>query len=122
MNLEDQELIFQYFSNTLEAVIRAEKSRGDYDQGIMSVKASSVTIDKQSVIHTDTQSGAQLQNLRNPILWHVIGFWGAPYSFVDPPLLVAMSSTSDLSLSNIGLTCQSNASQTCLCKSYQRAC
>lgn len=60
MTLEDQELIFQYFSNTLEAVIRAEKSRGDYDQGIMSVKASSVTIEKQTVIHTDTQSGTVL--------------------------------------------------------------
>ena len=57
MTLEDQQLLFQYFSNTLDAVIRFAMSRGEYDQGIMSVKASSVTIDKQSTIHTDSQSG-----------------------------------------------------------------
>lgn len=57
MTLEDQDLIFTYFTNTLDAVIRAAKSRGEYDQGIMSVKASSVTIEKQDVIHTDRNSG-----------------------------------------------------------------
>ena len=57
MTLEDQDLIFQYFSSTLDAVVRAAKSRGEYDQGIMSVKAASVTIQRQSDIHTERLSG-----------------------------------------------------------------
>ena len=64
MTLEDQELIFEYFSNTLDAVTMAAKSRGEYDQGITSIKASSVTVAKQSVIHTDKNSGRSTNNYK----------------------------------------------------------
>jgi hypothetical protein len=57
MTLEDQELLFRYFSDTHDAIILAAKSRGEYDQGITSVKATSVTIQEQDIIHTDISSG-----------------------------------------------------------------
>ena len=57
MTLEDQALLFRYFSDTMDAIILAARSRGEYDLGIQSVQASSITVQDQKVIHTDTGSG-----------------------------------------------------------------
>jgi len=59
MTLEDQELLFRYFSDTHDATILAAKSRGEYDQGITSIKGTSVAIEEQEVIHTDESSDAK---------------------------------------------------------------
>ena len=60
MTLEDQALLFRYFSDTLDAIILAARSRGEYDLGIQSVQASSITVQQQKVIHTDAGSGELL--------------------------------------------------------------
>ena len=57
MTLDDQALLFRYFSDTMDAIILAARSRGEYDLGIQSVQASSITIQDQKVIHTDASSG-----------------------------------------------------------------
>lgn len=53
LTLQDQALLFEYFSDTLEAVIQAAKSSGEYDHGITSLKANSVVIASQTAIHND---------------------------------------------------------------------
>lgn len=53
MAIQDQTLLFQYFSETYDAVIDAAKTRGDYDQGITSLQAKRVSIAKRETIHTD---------------------------------------------------------------------
>lgn len=67
MGLEDQDLLFSYFSATLDAVIRLAQSKGEYDQGIMSLKASSVTVEKQEAIHSDKNSGGTAPATPHPL-------------------------------------------------------
>jgi hypothetical protein len=53
-----QECLFAYFSSTLDAVITAAKSRGQFDNGIVSLKGmTSIELVHQDVVHTDRFSG-----------------------------------------------------------------
>ena len=54
-----QECMFAYFSSTLDAVITAAKSRGDFDNGIVTLKGmTSIELMHQDVVHKDRFSGA----------------------------------------------------------------
>lgn len=57
MTLEDQQLIFKYFTDTYDAAISAAKSAGNFDAGITQIQASKIVLENQHVIHTDAQSG-----------------------------------------------------------------
>lgn len=57
LTLQDQDLLFKYFSDTYDALITAAKSRGKYDQGIRQLTATSVEVSRQTPIHTDASSG-----------------------------------------------------------------
>lgn len=57
MNLRDQQLLFQYFTDTYDATITAAKSRGQYDVGITSIHAKRILLKEKEAIHTEEQSG-----------------------------------------------------------------
>lgn len=52
--------MFAYFSSTLDAVITAAKSRGDFDNGIVTLKGmTSIELVHQDVVHKDRFSGVE---------------------------------------------------------------
>ncbi|KAK9815574.1 hypothetical protein WJX72_006088 [[Myrmecia] bisecta] len=60
MRLEEQKIIFQYFSETLDAVITYAKSRGKYETGITTIQGvNGAETSKEKLIHTNADSGAQ---------------------------------------------------------------
>ncbi len=44
MSMDDQQLIFKYFSDTMEAMIAAAKSTGNYEAGPIQLKATAVSL------------------------------------------------------------------------------
>lgn len=53
-----QACLFSYFSATMDAVIVAAKSRGTFDNGIVTLKGmTSVKLMHEELVHTDTFSG-----------------------------------------------------------------
>ncbi|GAQ77984.1 protein with Helicase_C domain [Klebsormidium nitens] len=58
MALQDQEVLFNFFSDTFDAVVRQEKSKGQFDDGIVSVSAESTKVVDTTILHKDPGSGA----------------------------------------------------------------
>lgn len=56
LKLQDQELMFQYFAHTLDAMIVSAKTRGQYDAGILQLKSTNVWVEEKRTIHTDPLS------------------------------------------------------------------
>lgn len=54
-----QEMLFGYFSATLDATIQAAKSRGNYDGGIVTLKLHSLTVKKKELVHKEPSSGTR---------------------------------------------------------------
>jgi len=53
-----QAALFAYFLATMDAVIVAAKSRGQYDSGIVTLKGmTQVELMHQDLVHTDAASG-----------------------------------------------------------------
>lgn len=62
--IDEQALLFAYFSSTLDAVITQAKASGAFDDGIVTIKGmTSVTLEHEEVIHTDAASGAKTYHL-----------------------------------------------------------
>ena len=57
MKIADQELLFTYFGAVLDAVITDKKSKGEYDDGILTVKAQSVQIVSTNTVYRHTTGG-----------------------------------------------------------------
>lgn len=58
MGMDDQELIFRYFSNTMDALIAAAKSTGKYEHGPITLQASGVEIARRQIVHREAGTGA----------------------------------------------------------------
>ncbi|KAK9808500.1 hypothetical protein WJX73_001795 [Symbiochloris irregularis] len=56
--LGQQELLFDFFSAVMDALIDEAKSSGKHDDGIISIKAQGAKIRSQETIHVDEASGA----------------------------------------------------------------
>jgi len=91
-----QQSIFQYFNETLDGRIQVAKSAGKYDEGIVSLKASSVSVCPgfPRRIHTDRASGAETAvvklELDRGVSWDAVQQKWADYkaSFTDSGLPV----------------------------------
>lgn len=57
MKIADQELLFTYFGAVLDAVIADKKSKGEYDDGILTVKAQSVEIVSTNTVYRHATGG-----------------------------------------------------------------
>jgi hypothetical protein len=57
MKISDQELLFTYFGAVLDAVITDKKSKGEYDDGILTVKAQSVKIVSTNTVYRHATGG-----------------------------------------------------------------
>lgn len=53
----DQDLLFQYFSDTLDATKVHLKSTGHWDDGIVNMRAASCKLVSKRLVHTDPDSG-----------------------------------------------------------------
>jgi hypothetical protein len=63
MTMTDQELLFQYYTDTLDATIAQLKSEGRYDAGIVTIKGRSCTVVGKKPIYRDATSGAEVRRL-----------------------------------------------------------
>ena len=58
MGMDDQELIFKYFSATMDALIAAAKSTGRFEHGPITLQASGVSVARRDIIHQEPGTGA----------------------------------------------------------------
>jgi hypothetical protein len=58
MSMDDQQLIFKYFSDTMDAMIAAAKSMGKYEAGPVQLKATAITLGQRHIIHREPETGA----------------------------------------------------------------
>ncbi len=58
MGMDDQELIFRYFSNTMDALIASAKSTGRYEHGPINLQASGVEVARRQIVHREPGTGA----------------------------------------------------------------
>lgn len=57
MSMDDQQLIFQYFSDTMDAMISSAKSTGQYEAGPIQLKATAVTLGQRLILHREPNTG-----------------------------------------------------------------
>lgn len=60
MGMDDQEIIFKYFSATMDALIAAAKSTGKYEHGPITLQASGVTLARRTIVHREPGTGARI--------------------------------------------------------------
>ncbi len=58
MGMDDQEIIFKYFSATMDALIAAAKSTGRFEHGPITLQASGVAVARRDIIHQEPGTGA----------------------------------------------------------------
>ncbi|BDA48430.1 probable protein strawberry notch homolog 1 [Coccomyxa sp. Obi] len=58
MGMDDQEIIFKYFSATMDALIAAAKSTGRFEHGPINLQASGVSVARSDIIHKEPGTGA----------------------------------------------------------------
>ncbi|CAL8463694.1 g3228 [Coccomyxa elongata] len=58
MGMDDQEIIFRYFSATMDALIAAAKSTGRFEHGPINLQASGVAVARRDIIHQEPGTGA----------------------------------------------------------------
>jgi hypothetical protein len=61
--IEDQDLLFKFFSDTLDATITNLKSEGKYETGILSLQGNQITKHNDVVILNDPVSGASVRHV-----------------------------------------------------------
>ncbi|EFN55772.1 hypothetical protein CHLNCDRAFT_51983 [Chlorella variabilis] len=59
----DQELLFQYFQDTLDATVAQLKSEGKFDSGIVTIKGRSCKVVSKRPIYRDATSGGEVQHV-----------------------------------------------------------
>ena len=66
LSVDQQKLLFAYFTETHEAEVAEAKARGTFDEGVVSLSAESVVMSEgyPRVVHTDESSGATTQLCR----------------------------------------------------------
>ncbi|GFR48198.1 hypothetical protein Agub_g10015, partial [Astrephomene gubernaculifera] len=61
--LGSQQLLFTYFTNIMDSLIKQARSAGTYDEAILNLAASRVTLAHEETIHTDQETQASTQYL-----------------------------------------------------------
>ncbi|KAG2424227.1 hypothetical protein HYH02_015212 [Chlamydomonas schloesseri] len=56
--LRDQDLLFGYFLDIMDSLVKQARSAGDYDEAIVNIGHSAVKVVAQHTVHTDAPSGA----------------------------------------------------------------
>ncbi|KAG2496515.1 hypothetical protein HYH03_005339 [Edaphochlamys debaryana] len=56
--LQAQDVMFSYFFNIMESLIKQARTAGTYEEGILNLASSRVAVQEETVIHTDPHSGA----------------------------------------------------------------
>ena len=66
LSVDQQKLLFAYFTETHEAEVAEAKARGTFDEGVVSLSAESVAMSEgyPRVVHTDVASGATTELCR----------------------------------------------------------
>ena len=66
LSVDQQKLLFAYFTETHEAEVAEAKARGTFDEGVVSLSAESVAMSDgyPRVVHTDVASGATTELCR----------------------------------------------------------
>ena len=66
LSVDQQKLLFAYFTETHEAEVAEAKARGTFDEGVVSLSAESVAMSDgyPRVVHTDVTSGATTELCR----------------------------------------------------------
>ncbi|KXZ54936.1 hypothetical protein GPECTOR_3g106 [Gonium pectorale] len=61
MPLGAQELLFKYFANIMDSLIKQARTAGTYEEGIMNIASSRATVALEDTIHTEAETGASTQ-------------------------------------------------------------
>ncbi|GAB4819275.1 hypothetical protein N2152v2_006321 [Parachlorella kessleri] len=62
--IDDQELLFDYYTDTLDATIAQLKSEGRYEQGIVTIRGQSCELVSKTAIYKDKGTGGEVEHAR----------------------------------------------------------